>query len=125
MAASPATVPAGSATTLTGACFPPNQDVSLTLTSDPVSLGTVRTDANGRYTKVVTIPRSTARGSHTITAVSGASRSSVVIDVTRMLPVTGRSLDKSLTAGVAFVLLGMALTFVPRPAGAHYARRRD
>jgi len=56
--------------TITGTGFKPNATVTVTYTSDPVTLATVPTDANGNFSVKVTIPPS-AGGSHAITVTDG------------------------------------------------------
>jgi hypothetical protein len=66
------TAPPGGSLNVTGQGFQPNSDVSLTLHSTPVSLGTAHTNGAGSFSQGVTIPASTTSGSHTITAVDAA-----------------------------------------------------
>jgi hypothetical protein len=68
---SPPTVSAGGRLTVSGGpCFVPDHPVTAALYSDPVPLGSGRTDASGRYILSVRIPADTAPGQHRI-AVSG------------------------------------------------------
>ncbi len=53
--------------TITGTGFKPDATVTITYTTDPVTLATDKTDANGAFSVTVTIPPSTA-GNHIITA---------------------------------------------------------
>ncbi len=55
--------------TVSGSGLKPNEDVALTLHSDPIALGTVRTDANGAFSTTVAIPAAAPAGSHHIRAV--------------------------------------------------------
>ena len=66
---SSSTVAPGGSDTVSGTNFTPNSSVSLSLHSDPVDLGTVTTDGSGNFSAAVTIPSSTATGSHTIEAL--------------------------------------------------------
>jgi hypothetical protein len=52
--------------TITGKGFKPNAPVTVTYTTNPVTLATVTTDASGNFSVKITIPPSTG-GSHTIT----------------------------------------------------------
>jgi len=61
---------AGMELTITGTGFKPNATVTITYTTEPVTLATVTTDANGDFSTTITIPPSAA-GSHTITATDG------------------------------------------------------
>jgi hypothetical protein len=56
--------------TITGTGFKPNAPVTVTYTSDPITLATVTTNANGNFEVKVTIPPSVG-GNHTITVTDG------------------------------------------------------
>jgi len=66
-----ASVAAGSTVEISGAGFPASADVRIELHSDPVVLGTVRTDAQGALALTATVPASTPAGSHEIVATAG------------------------------------------------------
>ena len=68
--ASPSTVAPGGNVTVTGGGMAPSADLTLTLFSDPISLGTARADASGNFSVVVTIPADTSPGEHRL-VVSG------------------------------------------------------
>jgi len=90
LALSSSVVPPGGTVTVstTGpACYAPGAPVSLTFTSDPVSLGTVNANANGQFSTTVTIPSNATAGTHTITA-SGASASGGTLVLSASVTVT-------------------------------------
>lgn len=58
--------------TITGTGFRPNYDVTITYTTESVTLATVTTDDNGDFSVTVTIPPS-AGGNHTITVTDNHS----------------------------------------------------
>ncbi len=57
--------------TITGTGFTPDATVTITYETDPVTLATVPTDANGDFTADITIPASLG-GAHTITVTDGS-----------------------------------------------------
>ncbi len=63
-----ALVPGGSVTVL-GTGFAPDTDARVELHSDPVVLGTVRTDDTGAFTLAATVPASLPAGTHTVVVV--------------------------------------------------------
>jgi len=67
----PSTVEAGKTITVNGTGFAPESEVTLTLHSDPVEVGTATTDADGAFTAEVTVPADTEAGEHTVVAESG------------------------------------------------------
>ncbi|MBA3654067.1 MAG: hypothetical protein H0W70_07715 [Actinobacteria bacterium] len=71
----------GGQLTVAGRCYAPNVDVTVTLNSNPVFLGAVRTDANGSFTARFVIPVRTARGPHTITATGSSDTASAALTV--------------------------------------------
>ena len=68
----PSTVEAGKTLTVTGTGFAPESEVTITLHSDPVEVGTATTDADGAFTAEVTVPADTEAGEHTVVAASDA-----------------------------------------------------
>ena len=99
-------VQAGGTVQVTGARWPANTDVSLVLTSDPVNLGTVRSDANGAFSVVVTIPSNTTAGNHTLTASGGGQSVSMTLVVSGKLVVTGISWNLAIL-GLALLAAGI------------------
>lgn len=63
----------GDTLTVDGSGFPDSSTVALTVHSNPVSLGSVRTDTHGSFSKVVTIPSSLVGTKHSIEAASGST----------------------------------------------------
>jgi hypothetical protein len=87
---SSSTVPAGGTvvvSTTGGPCYAPGSSVSLTFTSDPVSLGTVTANGAGQFSTTVTIPSNATAGTHTITA-SGPGASGGTLTISASLTVT-------------------------------------
>jgi hypothetical protein len=118
MAASPSTVAAGGTTTVTGSGFTPCAEVTLTLHSDPVALGTATADATGAFSQQVTIPASTTAGTHTITGAAGGTNGIATITVTAEGTSTSAgSGSSSSTAAVTPAQSGGPLAFT----GAHAA----
>jgi hypothetical protein len=100
----PNSVSAGGQVIVSGTCYPANADFNVVLTSSPVLLGTVRSDANGAFSKGFTIPARTSVGSHTITVSGGpAAASATITVVSGGLVVTGH--------GIALVGLAGAVLF--------------
>jgi titin len=58
----------GQTVTVIGTGFLPYSTVSIVIYSTPVNLGMATTDANGAFTKTVTVPSSLAAGSHSLVA---------------------------------------------------------
>lgn len=57
---------------VTGGGFVPGEQVALVMTSEPVNLGVVLADADGRVDSTFTVPADTAAGTHTVTATGQA-----------------------------------------------------
>jgi hypothetical protein len=91
------TTPGGSLL-VTGSNFVPNEGITLTLHSTPVTLATTTASGNGTFSVTVTIPSDTTPGTHTILA-AGASgdSSSTTIFVTGAI-----SPPATVTSGLAF-----------------------
>lgn len=58
--------------TISGTGFKPNSKVTITYTSEPVTVATTTSDANGAFSATFKVPRSKA-GGHTITASDGTN----------------------------------------------------
>jgi hypothetical protein len=100
-------VRAGGSTGVNGACFARNVDITLTLFSDPVVLGTVRTDGIGSFSKVITIPSNTPVGNHTLTASGSGQAASITLVVSASgFGVTGLSWNL-LILGLALIAAGV------------------
>lgn len=79
---SPSAVVAGANFTLVGSGFPANSTVQLTMHSDNVSLGSVRTDGNGSFADSVQLPASLSGTGHEIVASSGSTTCSLSANAT-------------------------------------------
>ena len=117
---SDATVTPGEQVTVTGGGFAPSRELRVDMDSDPVFLGTTRSDAGGRFTATVTIPSNASPGVHRIVVSGpgtggGTHRSiatvNVVVTVARPLARTGGTSGGVLRLAVAFTLAGVALLF--------------
>jgi 5'-nucleotidase len=96
----------GGSTVLNGSCYPRNADLNIVMTSDPVLLGTVKSDGNGAFSVTITIPANTSQGTHTIT-VSGAGASAALsLIVSGAFGVTGLSWDMAIL-GLALIAAGI------------------
>lgn len=73
----------GQSLTVKGEHFGPEEEVELVLHSSPLPLGTTRTDAQGRFSAVVTIPAEAETGAHRIvaTGLSSGVAGSAAIEV--------------------------------------------
>jgi subtilisin family serine protease len=69
--ANPPAGPPGSTTTVNGKGFAANEGV--TITFDNTAVGTATADGSGSFSKVITVPASSRRGGHIITAVGDTS----------------------------------------------------
>lgn len=136
--ASSSSVTAGGQITLSGNGWKAGSTVTLTLHSDPVSLGTATVDASGAFTKTVTIPADTTAGTHTIsisgtdpagaprtvsltitvsaatTAASTAPSTAASTAPTNQLPRTGSSSMPMTLAGLALLAVGGLLVLQGR-----------
>ncbi|WP_432992225.1 IPT/TIG domain-containing protein [Dactylosporangium sp. CA-233914] len=111
-----------------GTGFAAYSTATITLYSEPVTLGTVVTDGSGDFSKPVTVPHSLAAGVHTLVAqgvapsgnpramkltvtvaASAASPPSPASPPTGGLPVTGAPTGPLALAGLAMVLAGFGL----------------
>lgn len=117
---------AGATVTVRGQGFLPDSDVQVWLHSEPVLLGTVRTDATGVFGATFPLPAEAAPGAHQI-VLAGIDLNG--LEITRSLDLTilpqrlaftgnGSKLAERATLAVTSVLVGMALVTI---AG---ARRR-
>lgn len=94
---SSSTTPGGSLL-VTGSNFVPNEGITLTLHSAPVTLATTTASTSGSFSVTVTIPAGTDPGAHTILA-SGATGDSATTNIV----VTGAvSSTATVTSGLAF-----------------------
>jgi LPXTG-motif cell wall-anchored protein len=126
-ATSSSTVVLGGTTTVTGSGFTPGEQVSVTLLSTPVLLGTTTADAAGRVARTVTIPADLEVGNHHIELVGVTSglRVSIPIEVLAAtvarpgtLPATGSGTGPEAALAVGLLVLGAALVSIGRRRGA-------
>ena len=82
LSVSASTVTAGSSIEVSGSGFPASADVRIELHSDPVVLGTVRTDAAGALRLTARIPAGTPSGAHEIVALADGVSARAVLTVT-------------------------------------------
>jgi hypothetical protein len=118
---------------VSGINFPGNTTLVLTLHSDPVVVGSVRSNADGSYALQVTIPSGTTAGSHTIVVSGGGKQASAPLVVTStsvlstdVLSRTGTNAFPLAPLGALVFALGGVLLLVAganAPAGAHFRRR--
>ncbi len=94
IALSTATAKAGDAITITGGGFEAAESIAGVIQSDPVSIGSVTSDAAGEYVFTFTLPSTVPAGSHTV-KLTGAS-SGVVL--TAPLTVTAAQVATTTTA---------------------------
>ena len=80
--ASTTTVRPGQPITVQSPGFSPDEQVSVTLHSTPVSLGTVRADGDGDVDAAVTIPSTTVPGSHELIFTGLTTGHTVIIPIT-------------------------------------------
>ena len=82
----------GGSFTVQGSNFQPNATVTVTLHSNPVTLGTTTANSSGDFSIVVTIPSDTVPGTHEVIATDTAGDSaSTEIVVTGTVPVATSS----------------------------------
>jgi len=102
----------GKTVTISGSGYSPSTNVDFTLYSSPVFLGSVTTDANGKFTKKLVIPKTTALGLHSITVVgqssSGSSTSTLSLSLAE-LPATGENTTGHIVMGLVLLGLGAML----------------
>ena len=115
---SDATVTPGEAINVSGGGFAPDRDVRLDFLSDPVFLGSTRSDSSGRFSITVTIPLNASSGPHRIIASGpgaggGTHRSiatvNVVTRVAQPLARTGGTSTGLLHLGMVATLAGVLL----------------
>lgn len=114
---SSSTVALGGTTTVTGSGFAPGEQVSVTLFSTPIGLGTATASSTGQVVHAVTIPVDLEVGDHRIELVglTSGARVSIAIEVlgatvaaSGTLPATGRHTGQQAAFAVALLLLGSA-----------------
>ena len=115
---SAATVAPGQQVSVTGGGFAPGRDLRADLFSDPVFLGSTRSDAAGRFATTVTIPVNASPGPHQIVVSGpgpqgGTHRSvatvTVVVTVARPLARTGGDSFGLVRLAIVSTLIGAVL----------------
>ncbi len=108
-----ASVSPGGQITVHGSGFKPNSEISATLHSSPVLLGTVTANASGTFVQKFAVPKNTSIGNHQL-VVSGinssdASVSSTLSLTVNELPATGSHTTTLIVIASAFIVLGIVL----------------
>jgi sugar lactone lactonase YvrE len=108
-----------------GEGFAPYSTVKVTVYSDPIVLGTVVTDSQGRFSLPVTVPTGLAAGAHSFIAsgvdANGDPRAmKLVVTVAEGLAVTGAPALRLALTGAAGLFTGISLC-----ALAYWLRRRE
>ncbi|MCT9819013.1 hypothetical protein N3K63_01795 [Microbacterium sp. W1N] len=96
---------------VTAGGFAPDESVTFTLHSDPLTVGTLRANAAGVVSGALTVPVAAPAGAHRLVAVGVVSGTEVstALTVTGALAVTGGTIaGGAALAGVALVVLGTA-----------------
>jgi hypothetical protein len=105
---------AGQTATFTGSGFQPGEPVAGTFYSDPIPMGTVTADAQGRAVFAFVIPTTVVAGQHTVRMV-GATSGTVELAVTVLqplspaLPATGDAHIGTLVAATVLVCIGVVM----------------
>jgi hyaluronoglucosaminidase len=121
----PPTVGGGNQVTIDSSGWKASSDVTITLHSTPVVLGTVQADASGNVHSTQTIPSGTATGAHTI-ELTGTDPSGAPRDVTSQITVTAGGSSGSLprTGAAIAGMLGVALVLFLAGLALSRARKR-
>ncbi|MFJ4175568.1 carboxypeptidase regulatory-like domain-containing protein [Microbacterium sp. NPDC089696] len=121
------TIRAGGSLTVTGSGFGAGESVAFELHSDPIALGSLTADQNGRISGVLRIPASAPVGAHTLVALraGGTIQASAALQVTAAASTGSATAPDRLAATGAEVptgvlLMGLFLTLI----GAVLVRRR-
>lgn len=97
LTSSTSTTAPGGSLLVSGANFVPNEGITITLHSTPVTLATTTADPSGSFSVTVTIPSNTTPGTHTILATGATGDSS-----STTLVVSGSVTSATVTSGLAF-----------------------
>jgi 5'-nucleotidase len=121
----PSTVGGGNQVTIDSSGWKASSDVTITLHSTPVVLGTVTADASGNVHATETIPSGTAVGAHTI-ELTGTDPTGAPRDVTSQITVTTGSGGGSLprTGAAIAAMVGVALVMFFGGSALSRARKR-
>ena len=136
----------GQSCLITAQGFKPNSDVTITVFSDPLVIGTFAADANGSISKTWTVPSGFAAGAHTVVltgqSIAGAVELSApitvgsvvqntttaapttvaVVTTSGSLPTTGSGLTQPLVVGATVLVLGGGAALVVGRTRARRAR---
>ncbi|MEV7692395.1 hypothetical protein AB0N73_03585 [Microbacterium sp. NPDC089189] len=113
--------------------FAPEETITLSLTSDPVTLAEVTADADGRATVRITVPAAVAPGAHTLHASAASGAASRAVTVLPALvdeaPVAGPGADApsgglAATGGTDLTALVLAALLALGLGGGLMVRRR-
>jgi len=117
------TVTAGGMLPLAGSGFAADVDLTVTLHSTPVVLGTVHTDSTGAFAATFTVPKNTAAGTHRV-VVTGEGGVSVETTVTIVAAATSTTALANTGVANAGAWFGGALALLLAGAAALVVRRR-
>jgi hypothetical protein len=120
--ANPSTLAAGQSTVVSGKGFPGGSVLSLTMFSNPVTLGTTTADSTGSFQVTVTVPATTAPGTHTLVVatadaarqaqtsltVTGTTSGTTVTTAPATLSFTGSNLRESTLLAIFLFAAGLA-----------------
>ncbi len=102
---------AGASITLAGSGYKPGATITITIESDPVTLGTAIADATGAFTFSGAIPADFSNGSHTIKAAGQSNDGTLVL--TQPVDITGGTPEELAftgTSSMVAVILALSLT---------------
>ena len=126
------TVAPGGTITFSGGGFASDSDVKITLFSDPVDLGSTTADASGNFSVEVAIPDGTPAGEHhleasgldpdgnplvvslSVTVTDSGTTPVAAVTPSGALPFTGSDVARTLSIGLAAVVVGGAAVWGAR-----------
>jgi hypothetical protein len=120
---SPSTPSAGGDITIDSSGWMHDTDVTITLHSDPVVLGTVTADANGDVHTTVSIPAGTAAGAHTI-ELTGTDSTGAPRDVTTAITIASGGGSLPRTGAAIAAMVGVAAVLFAAGTALSRARKR-
>lgn len=119
-------------------CWEPGSSVTLAFLSEPVALGTATVDADGSFSRTVTIPANASLGEHRIRAIGTDASGAAATRFVRLqvvagragggLPVTGLALAALLALALALLASGGSLVVAANRVGdgtEHMAIRQE
>lgn len=119
----PSTPSAGGSVTIDSSGWMHDTDVTITLHSNPVVLGTVTADANGDVHAVETIPAGTAAGAHTI-ELTGTDSTGAPRDVSTAITVGSGGGSLPRTGAAIAAMVGVAAVLFAAGTALSRARKR-